>query len=559
MIKDKPSNTANNPLNQCKNESRKALSARNTSIFLYFKVFVVVICLTLTVLQYSTINLARIINKKLFVQPELNTTDNDQFELQLSDVYLQHLPSQKSNLTYFADNSDYSSDKLPFLLKRWSANTPAATSSSNSNKNYQNIRPRLYPLELVKRTSKYAYSTADTHTNTYKKLYTTTNNVPQNKISALWGQSKSKTASMLEFYRKNFLSSQVGARTSYWDTKSLNASMAVLRTPIIDTDYNFPKSAIRSTGWKYRIEDGLLFPNVSHKPTLLGIARMAANAYIPKKSDDWETIGDPWLNDGFGWDDNGLRGHVFTTRDKNIAVISFKGTSASIFSRGDKSTSRNDRFNDNRLFSCCCAKVDFSWTPVCDCNVSKHKCSMTCLQKSLIGEDLYLYAAVKIFIETTIKYPDAYILLTGHSLGGSIASLLGLTFGIPAVAFEAPGELLAAKRLLLPMPPRFTMERLPTWHIGHNTDPIYIGSCNGQSSGCYYAGYAMESKCHLGKQCVYDTAKYLNWNVDIRHHRIVDLIYYVLEPWGKPNSKTKMPICQLEKNCKDCSDWNFTD
>lgn len=45
-------------------------------------------------------------------------------------------------------------------------------------------------------------------------------------------------------------------------------------------------------------------------------------------------------------------------------------------------------------------------------------------------------------------------LLLGHSLGGSLASLLGATFGAPVVAFEAPGERLASTRLHLPSPVR---------------------------------------------------------------------------------------------------------
>ena len=49
-------------------------------------------------------------------------------------------------------------------------------------------------------------------------------------------------------------------------------------------------------------------------------------------------------------------------------------------------------------------------------------------------------------------YPDANIWIIGHSLGGSLASLLGATFGAPVVTFEAPGEKMAASRLHLPMP-----------------------------------------------------------------------------------------------------------
>lgn len=39
-----------------------------------------------------------------------------------------------------------------------------------------------------------------------------------------------------------------------------------------------------------------------------------------------------------------------------------------------------------------------------------------------------------------------------RTTGGSLASLLGITFGVPAVSFESPGEKLAAKRLHLPSP-----------------------------------------------------------------------------------------------------------
>lgn len=49
-------------------------------------------------------------------------------------------------------------------------------------------------------------------------------------------------------------------------------------------------------------------------------------------------------------------------------------------------------------------------------------------------------------------YPNAKIWVIGHSLGGGLASLIGATFGAPTVAFEAPGERMAAQRLHLPMP-----------------------------------------------------------------------------------------------------------
>ncbi len=53
-------------------------------------------------------------------------------------------------------------------------------------------------------------------------------------------------------------------------------------------------------------------------------------------------------------------------------------------------------------------------------------------------------------------YPEANIWMIGHSLGGSLASLVGQTFGVPVVAFEAPADRLASRRLHLPSPVRLS-------------------------------------------------------------------------------------------------------
>jgi lipase ATG15 len=67
--------------------------------------------------------------------------------------------------------------------------------------------------------------------------------------------------------------------------------------------------------------------------------------------------------------------------------------------------------------------------------------------------------------------------LTGHSLGGALASLIGLTFGVPTVTFETPPERLASQRLHLPSPPALKPEDMLIWHFGHTADPIYLGIC----------------------------------------------------------------------------------
>jgi hypothetical protein len=46
-------------------------------------------------------------------------------------------------------------------------------------------------------------------------------------------------------------------------------------------------------------------------------------------------------------------------------------------------------------------------------------------------------------------------------------------------------------------------------HVFHTADPIPMGTCTGVTSSCGIAGYAMETRCHLGKVIRYDTVKSL--------------------------------------------------
>ncbi|OMJ25869.1 putative lipase atg15 [Smittium culicis] len=385
------------------------------------------------------------------------------------------------------------------------------------------------------------------------------------------------TSEFLLSLRKSFISSEIGLNRSFWlpdNSSGLNSHSAS------NSNYNINKNRkllersnnylveykdevfnIYNNGeWKYNINDGLLIPDTNDKETLINLGLMASNAYKDNYQDDWNHLGENWKNDtSFGWDSDGLRGHVFASENNEIIAISFKGTSASLFFVGGGETSAKDKLNDNRLFSCCCARVDYSWSTVCDCYSGGNKCNLSCLQQSLDSEDLYFYSAAKIIEDVANKYPDSYIVLTGHSLGGSIAALMGLTFGLPVIAFEAPGDKLAASRLHLPSPPAMDLYKLPIYHIGHNTDPIYTGSCTGGSSSCYYAGYAMESKCHIGNQCLFDTATVLGWRPDIRHHRMDDVIKYVLEPWGTDSANASFPVCAPQADCVECGLWEFGD
>ncbi|RHZ68266.1 hypothetical protein Glove_296g25 [Diversispora epigaea] len=299
--------------------------------------------------------------------------------------------------------------------------------------------------------------------------------------------------------------------------------------------------------WKTAEE---ILPDVKDWDTLINIAKITYNAYTLEENEDWYDLGDDYKRrDSFGWDSDGIRGHVFGDESNDMIVIALKGTSMG-FKAGP--TVPKDKINDNLLFSCCCATVDRTWKPVCSCNTQNYDCDLTCVQESIDHEDMYYNIAMSLFFHVQSEYPKAKIWLTGHSLGGSLSSLLGITFGLPAVGFEAPGERLAAKRLHLPSPPGSPYEDMNIWHIGHSADPIFMGVCNGISSSCYIGGYALETKCHLGVTCLFDSVEKLNWKVSIQNHRIKSVIEDVLNKW-----EWEFPECKPETECVDCGLWNY--
>ncbi|ORX33672.1 Alpha/Beta hydrolase protein [Kockovaella imperatae] len=286
-------------------------------------------------------------------------------------------------------------------------------------------------------------------------------------------------------------------------------------------------------------------PDVSDRQTLITLAKMMSNAYVLPDGGEWWPLGKQWnATIPFGWepDADGLRGHIFADPTNSTVIVSIKGTSAGVLGVGGP-TAKNDKYNDNLMFSCCCARVDFSWYPVCDCWAGGYKCEQTCLEDALVAESVYATVGTDLYNNVTYMYPHANIWLVGHSLGGSVSAMIGLSFGAPAVTIEAPGDRLPASRLHLPLPPGMPAEKTGITHVYHTADPIPMGACTGAYSGCYAAGFAMESSCHTGQTILYDTVTVKGWAVDIRTHRIGEIINKVLaDPWpteGEPDKVAK--------------------
>ncbi|KAJ3180780.1 putative lipase atg15, partial [Irineochytrium annulatum] len=202
------------------------------------------------------------------------------------------------------------------------------------------------------------------------------------------------------------------------------------------------------------------------------------NAYYNPTDKEWRPV-DGWSpRDAFGSSKSAIRGHVYASEEEDIVVIVIKGTSLQTPVSGSP-TGALDKLNELNY-----------------------------------KESYYRFSTT---IATTVQhmFPRSSIWLAGHSLGGALASLTGLTFGLPAFSYEAPGDRLFAKRLgLIPdAPPNVDetiwegqfMATLPIFSFGNDGDPIFLGECLKASSyGCYWSGYALETRCHIGRECMYE-------------------------------------------------------
>ncbi|KAI9820288.1 MAG: putative lipase atg15 [Pycnora praestabilis] len=304
--------------------------------------------------------------------------------------------------------------------------------------------------------------------------------------------------------------------------------------------------------------DELSGPNVTDKETVLNFAKMSSNAYImePGTGDWYDADGGYNYTDSFGWEDDGLRGHIFADETNSTIVMALKGTSPAVFDGAETTT--NDKVNDNLFFSCCCAQGgNYAWRQVCDCKTGTYKCNQTCLVAALMDENRYYRASLNLYANLTALYPNSNIWLAGHSLGGSVSAMLGLTYGLPVITYEAPPEALAVARLGLPAPPEShssapqTRKYTGAYHIGHTADPIYMGVCNGATSGCSIAGFAMETVCHTGQTCQYKTVEDKGWRRGVLLHRIKSVIDEVIMAYDT------VPECKPDIGCVDCFNWKY--
>jgi lipase ATG15 len=69
-------------------------------------------------------------------------------------------------------------------------------------------------------------------------------------------------------------------------------------------------------------------PNITDKETVLSFARICADAYLSGHEDpEWFDVGHGFnYTDDFGWEEDGLRGHIFADETNQTVIIGIKGT-----------------------------------------------------------------------------------------------------------------------------------------------------------------------------------------------------------------------------------------
>lgn len=296
-------------------------------------------------------------------------------------------------------------------------------------------------------------------------------------------------------------------------------------------------------------------PDVEDKETVLNFAYMSEDAYKVGHDDPgWLDVDEEYNSSvPFGWDDSGIRGHVFSDATNSTIILSVKGTTVAMFE--GNGTSVHDKENDNLFGSCCCGQGGpYLWRKVCDCQTSTYTCDDKCVKDEIRKPNRYYAATVELFEEVAKLYPDSNVITTGHSLGGVLASLIGLQHALPSVTFETYPQAMVAKRLGLPAAGDVAPLRRYTgaFHFGHSADPVYMGTCNGASSICSIGGYAFETVCHAGKRCMYDVVKDWGWRQSTSTHSLLYAIDKVYKVYDKPAK------CEDEDvECVDCFLWKY--
>lgn len=300
---------------------------------------------------------------------------------------------------------------------------------------------------------------------------------------------------------------------------------------------------------------------------------IAYDSYFEKNNSKWIDVDYTYnKTTDITIDHDSVNAYVFSNVEETKHVISFKGTSiywqnninnmCSLDEQdySDMTSVYNDKFNDNLYFSCCYyLESNLFNKEDCECTRDDNKCKKIdvknkycykkCYQNSTSYTNNYINIAKQMMdnLQKTIDFNTNEIIFTGHSLGGVIATMMGILYDKYVITFESPGE----KHYIDLIGLDYSKVEDKIYHFGHNADTIFTGKCNGMFSLCYMGGYMMNTKCHIGNVCEYDTINRLNMKESIYTHVIKYVIENVIEKWNNT-----LPECK-KKECVDCEDWSY--
>jgi lipase ATG15 len=285
---------------------------------------------------------------------------------------------------------------------------------------------------------------------------------------------------------------------------------------------------------------------------------MSYDAYYNINDSNWINI--DYNTTNVTIDANSIKAYLFTDISNNNNVIAIKGTSINLLSMIKthiqsitNSTVRNDRLNDNLYFSCCFYKQNKlfdDYTSNCsNDNTSQNTCSKLCYQESLNYNFNYIHQIITIIdnIKKLIDFDNSNVIFTGHSLGGGIASVMGIKYNKPVVTFDSPG----IKHYLDLINLDYINKDTNIYNFGHTADSIMHGHCG---TLCKIWGYNIETECHIGNTCIYDSKKKLGYFDSIRYHQLKWIIDRILPHW-----KDDFPECIYNNPCteRNCKKWEY--
>lgn len=213
----------------------------------------------------------------------------------------------------------------------------------------------------------------------------------------------------------------------------------------------------------------------------------------------------------------GLSAKVFS--ELNYIVVSFKGTTLDLPMLKTDIVSKNNKIFDNIMYECC--KND-------ECIHEK---------RNAIKNHPYILDSLLFIRQLKRLFPGKKIRLTGHSLGGTIASIIGRIEKTEVLAFGSPGEKYVSDLIT-------KNDESKIFHLGMCNDPIFNGDCDNIGSICSLMGYKLQTKCHSGTSFCID----IPFLDNILFHKLEVIEYLFYRDWSYK--------IQESKNCSECDSNN---